>query len=318
MVVESIVGVNPASLTDTKNSVIPRAVTILGKGMTGRDCLFNTEEVWGVNNVAEHPEYLGKKFHRLFAFDLLPKEYTDGMKKYCPVTSWQDYADIKYPLDNVIRTFNTRFFTNTISYMIAYAIYLKFEKIYIYGVEVSFGAPYAQENRGVDYWIGRAQERGIEVIVHPQSHLLRTCSGVLYGERDHCNVLMWLHERIALLNILPKQGGYSDSLLANNAFWVLFPKSDEAKANGLQIQKDPAGNMAFGFGPKIDEQNKPILDEKGQPKLGGEFTSDVHMPPQTWDYVRGILIDLERKNQLPFACVPIYEKIVLSKPPGGN
>ncbi len=226
---------------------------------------------------------------------------------------------IIFPLEDVIKTFNTRFFTNTISYMIAYAIYLKFERIYIYGVEVSFGAPYAQENRGVDYWMGRAQQQGIEVFVPPDSHLLRTCSGVLYGERDHCNAMLWLHERIALLNILPKEGSYTDSLLANNAFWVLFPKSDEAHANGVQVQKDPAGNMAFGFGPKTDEKNQPILDPvTKQPVSGGEFASDVHMPPQTWDYIRGLLIDLERKNQLPFACVPIYEKLVLSKPPKAN
>ena len=278
--------------------IIPNSVTIMGKGLTGRESPFDTAEVWGVNNVAEQPEHAGKKFHRLFAFDLLDKEYTDGMKKFAPVTSWQDYGDVKYPLEKIITEFNTKFFTNTISYMLAYAIFLKFEKIYIYGVEVSFGAPYAQENRGIDYWIGRAQERGIEVIVPPTSHLLRTCSGTLYGERDHCNYLLYLNERINLINVLPRQGTYSDALLAQNAWWVLHPKEDEAKAHGLEVQRGLDGSMNF--------------------KCQQEWASDVQMPPETWEYLKGVLRKLESEGHLPFTVISAYEKLVLSKPDGGN
>src|SRR3990167_4064989 len=124
-------------------------VIILGKSPTGALCPFDADEVWGVNNVAEHPEFKDKKFHRLFAFDFLPKEYTDGMKKYAPICSFQPYADIPYPLEEVKAAFGTEYFTNTVSYQIALAIYLKVDKLRVYGIDVSFGAHYAQENRGV-------------------------------------------------------------------------------------------------------------------------------------------------------------------------
>ncbi len=303
----------------------PESVVILGKGMTGIECPFDCEENWGVNNVAEQvvncPQCKGTgkaaeipclnckgvgtipmyphKFHKLFAFDILPKEYTDDMKKYGPIMSWQDYADIKFPLDDVIRHFNTRYFTNTISYMLAYACYLRIPTVKLYGVDVSFGAAYAQENRGVEYWIGRAQERGINFIAPDTSHLLRTVSGALYGERDHCNMLFYLNERINLINILPRQGTYSEALKAQNAWWVLFPKEDEAKAHNVVVQKDPAGNMNF---------QTP----------SGEFVSDIHMPPETWDYLRGLLRDLEKKGTLPFGVISAYEKLILAKPYGGN
>ncbi len=293
---------NPVDLNqiwETKAIAAPiKSVAILGKSMTGITCPFDTDEVWGVNNVASQPEYAGKKFDKLFAFDILPPEYTVGMKKFGPVMSWQEYGNLKYPLEDVIVEFNTRYFTNTISYMLAYAAYLRIPKIYIYGVDVTFGATYAQENRGVEYWIGRAQERGLEIIVPPDSHLLRTVDGVMYGVRDHCNMLLYLNERINLINILPREGTYSDSLKAQNAWWVLFPKQDEAEAHKVQVQKDPAGNMSF--------------------QCPSEFVSDVHMPPETWEYLRNRLRTLEKEGHLPFGVISAYEKLILSKPEGGN
>lgn len=271
----------------------PRSVTILGKSTTGRECPFDTDEVWGVNNVASQEEFKTRKFDKLFAFDILEQQYTDGMKQYAPICSWQEYGDLPYPKDEIIKEFGSRYFTNTISYMLAYATYLRIPLIKIYGVDVTFGAPYAQENRGIEYWIGRAQERGLTVEVPPTSHLLRTVSGAMYGERDQCNMLLYLHERINLVNILPKSGSYSDALKAHNAWWVLFPKDDEAKAHNVQVQRDPAGNMSF---------NTPA-----------EFLSDVHMPPEVWEYLKNRLIEMERKGDLPFGVISAYEKIVLSK-----
>lgn len=352
-----------------------KSVTILGKSTTGNQCPFDTDEVWGVNNVADHPEFSGqikelvienagtgyqnaptiefkggggvpptataevkngslvsvkiegrgtgytsapeviikgdgsgavirakihpkRTIHKLFAFDILPKEYTDGMKQNAPICSWQDYKDIDYPIDDVIKSFDSRYFTNTVSYMVAYAAYLNVPLIKIYGVDVTFGAPYAQENRGVEYWIGRAQERGCTVEVAPNSHLLRTVSGVMYGVKDACNVNLYLNERIALINMLPHAGRYSDALKAQNAHWVLIPKTDEAKAHGIQVQQGPNGATNY--------------------QCGSEFLSDVHMPPETWEYLRGILRDLEAKGELPFSVISAYEKLILSKPDGGN
>lgn len=305
------------------NNLSGKHVIILGKGNSGRICTFDADEVWGVNNVASQtvpcpdcdkgkikdqdcPRCNGtnailmypQKFHKLFAFDeSLEPQYTDDMKKYAPIVSSQKYADIPYPLDSILKEFNTRYFTNTISYMIAYAIYNKVKKISVYGVDVSFGAPYAQENRGVEYWMGRAEQSGIEVYCPDKSHLLRTVYGNLYGEIGHCNMLLYVHERLNLINLLPHSGTYSEAIKAQNAWWVLFPKEDEAKAHGLQVQRSPDGSMTFGF-------------TSGST---GEYVSDVQMPPEVWLYLKNLLIDMEAKGQLPFGVISAYEKIVLAK-----
>lgn len=326
-----------SQLTDLEASFRGKHISILGKGNSGKICPFDADEVWGVNNVATQPEYAGKKIHRLFAFDeSLEPQYTDEMKKFAPIISFQKYKDIDYPLESILKEFNTRYFTNTISYMIAYAIYCRVRKISVYGVDVSFGAPYAQENRGVEYWIGRAEQLGIEVYCPEKSHLLRTVYGNLYGEIGHCNMLLYVHERINLINILPKCGRYSDAIKAQNAWWVLFPKEDEARAHGLVSQRASDGSLSFGFaesprqryvrvqeaikkGAAINTDDAVFLKEyekdvKGNDAITyGEYASDVQMPPEVWMYLRDTLRELEAKGSLPFGLISAYEKLILAK-----
>ena len=309
------------------NPLLPGSVTILGKAMTSALCPFDTDEIWGVNNVASDPGFEKRHFHKLFAFDQLEQAYTDEMKTHAPICSWQDYKDIPFPIEEVKKEFKTIFFTNTVSYMIAYAIYLKVKKISIYGVDVAFGAPYAQENRGVEYWIGRAHERGIEVEVPTESQLLRTVSGVMYGIKDSCNAMFLLHERIALINMLPRKGHYDEAIKAQNAWWVLFPKSDESQAHGVIVQRSPEGIMVAGFKDKA-QMDKDVADAIAAGDLAkaeilkkvvpGEYQYDVHMPPEVWAFLRKMLKDKEAAGELGFEAITMYEKLILSKPDGGN
>ncbi len=349
------------------------SIIILGKSDSGRECQFDTEEIWGVNNVADHPEHNGaisgmqihngghgytsppiitfegnggaeaqvtgisqgvvtqvnlgnpgskyetpprviftggggggaqmsvtispcRKFTKLFAFDDLPQEYTDGMKKNAPICSWKPYKDIDYPLDDILKEFKSEYFTNTVSYMLAYAILLKPKVIKIYGVDTSFGGPYAMENRGVEYWVGRAQERGIEVTFPPTSHLLRTVTGELYGKFDNCHFLLYVYERLALINLLPQRGTYSNVIGSQAGHWVLMPKEDEARAHGVRLEKNMNGGMSYAV-PK-------------------EYISDTALPKEVWDYLRKLLIDLEKRGELPYSAISVYEKLVLGKDSG--
>ena len=62
----------------------------------------------------------------------------------------------KYPLDDIIESLKTDYFTNSISYMIAYAVYLGYESISVYGVDMAQEAEYAKERPSVEYFIGYA------------------------------------------------------------------------------------------------------------------------------------------------------------------
>lgn len=70
-----------------------------------------------------------------------------------------------YPLEEILKNYSSRFFTNTISYMIAYAIYCGYEKISMYGVDLELDGEYSFERPSVTYWIGFARGCSIEVTI---------------------------------------------------------------------------------------------------------------------------------------------------------
>lgn len=103
-----------------------------------------------------------------------------------------------YPLKRIDEKFKAKgFFSNTISYMMAYAIdystkvvngkvVLKdraFEKIYIYGVDMLTKDEYELEKGGIEFWIGVARGLGIDVEISKGSALCTTCTGKPYGIR---------------------------------------------------------------------------------------------------------------------------------------
>ena len=128
-----------------------KELIILGKGDSRKHCPFDDScgDIWGVNNVYRHPEVQGKRIDKLFAFD--PAEYLDieGMKEVAPIVSWQDYADEKYPLEQIIKEFKSAYFCNSICYMLALAIYQGYKKLKIYGVDHAIGSEYSVVRSGL-------------------------------------------------------------------------------------------------------------------------------------------------------------------------
>lgn len=104
-----------------------------------------------------------------------------------------------YPLEKIVNGYGSRYFTNSISYMIAYAIYMGYEKIILKGVDVDSKSEYIFERPSIAYWCGRAESEGIEV----DWGKIDPC--FLYGyEADEMNkVLNMIHEKriIALREI---------------------------------------------------------------------------------------------------------------------
>ena len=87
-----------------------------------------------------------------------------------------------YPYKEIVDFFKIDYFSNTIDYMIALAVYKGYTNIDLYGVNMVLEGEYAYEKPGVDYWCGRAM--GMGVIVTPQgtqSTIMRTRDRKVYG-----------------------------------------------------------------------------------------------------------------------------------------
>ncbi len=77
-------------------------------------------------------------------------------------------ASVKFPLDEMLKEFKGAepYFTTTVGFAIAYAIYRRYKRIEIYGVEMETNTEYAHQRPCVAYWCGVAYGRGIEVDFH--------------------------------------------------------------------------------------------------------------------------------------------------------
>jgi len=89
---------------------------------------------------------------------------------------------IEFPLHRILDTFPQRYFTNSVSYMIALAVFQGAEEIAIYGVDMATKEEYTDQRSGVEYWIGLAQGAGIDVHIPDNSDLCK--SRALYGFHD--------------------------------------------------------------------------------------------------------------------------------------
>ena len=84
---------------------------------------------------------------------------------------WQDEKDDdviglkSYPVQDIIKWSSSNYFTSSISYMIAYALYIGQRDINIYGVEMDSGSEYGAQRACVCYWVGFGRALGARIKV---------------------------------------------------------------------------------------------------------------------------------------------------------
>lgn len=93
------------------------------------------------------------------------------------------YIDLlSYPYAGVMKAFGTDYFTGTVDFAIALAVYLKATEIELYGVTLEIDSEYFYQKPGVEYWCGFARGRGIKVMSFGEhTTLFKTKDGLVYG-----------------------------------------------------------------------------------------------------------------------------------------
>lgn len=141
-------------------------------------------EVWGVtysyrtNYVDKLFEFHGKEASQEVVPDFIERVNGLGVPVYTRF-KWDELDNgIIFPIEDVVKEFNTKFFLNSISYMIAFAIMQKPKEISCLGVDMRDNIEYIKEKGCVEFWLGVAHGRGIKVSTAP-------CSYVLHGTQPH-------------------------------------------------------------------------------------------------------------------------------------
>ncbi len=182
-----------------------KSVIILGTGATREYCDFSME-TWGVNgaySLCYDPNQPKFRMDRLYMSDRLwagegslnfdinsmnnfAKKYNTQMfTVHHPIKLGKHVLNAKkWDWTKLRDAFGTDYFTSSICYMLAQAIYEGYEYILLLGCDMSTKLEYFIQKAGVEFWIGYALGLGriVEVPVDPRCAIMVPPSGVPYGD----------------------------------------------------------------------------------------------------------------------------------------
>lgn len=128
--------------------------------------------VHNVHGIAEHYPWLQEEHGKPIYMQHLYEEVPDS---------------VEYPLGQIIERFfgkarkgekKFKYFTSTMPFMMALALYEGFERIEVYGMEMSGEEEYVQQRPCGEFWLGVLLGMGVELYLPPNNQMLM---GKLYG-----------------------------------------------------------------------------------------------------------------------------------------
>lgn len=166
-------------------------VAIIGKAPSSRDLAPYDDddfEIWTLSNLVQLEEVprwdRHFEIHELSTFHARRKPYWEWLKQSHgkPIYLRDRHPDVPdgvaYPKKAICDHFG-RYFTNTVSWMIALAIAEGAEAIHVYGVDMAQTEEYGEQRPSCEFFLGWAAGAGIEIFVPPQADMLK-CR-LLYG-----------------------------------------------------------------------------------------------------------------------------------------
>ncbi len=189
--------------------MVSKEVIILGTGSSRVQCPYDCE-VWGVNGIyseidSRHKLGLSVRLDKLFITDYLWSQQghlhfdIQRVNRICGefntrVISFRNLSLGKYkipcsiyPYRRIAKKFKTKFFSNTICYMLAYALDKNYTNFKLYGIDMHSKEEYMLQKGGIEYWLGRVMERGGEVFIAPGGAVMKTPNNLPYGFREKIN-----------------------------------------------------------------------------------------------------------------------------------
>lgn len=102
-------------------------------------------------------------------------------KSPVPVVTSRAHPDypalVEFPLEDVLNNLGHDYFNSTAAYAVAFAIHIGAAKISLFGIDYTLpNQHHAEKGRAcVEYWLGKAQERGIKISLPKTTTLMDAC-----------------------------------------------------------------------------------------------------------------------------------------------
>jgi hypothetical protein len=107
---------------------------------------------------------------------------------HTPIFMWERYpevpASVAYPLEQVSFGMARKYFTNHVAYMIALALAEGVTHLGFFGVNYSPDCEYGTQRGSAEYWMGRAEGLGVQLVI-PDACTLLADPKPLYGYASH-------------------------------------------------------------------------------------------------------------------------------------
>ena len=182
----------PETIISAANGIVRcahRKVAIIGAGRGRADAPWQDDSFcwWGLNEIAQPRADRWFELHPMVVQNARELAWLSTCPAPCYVLDLAECAGpsfvqhaVQYPLDRVVHATTLRsYFTCTFAYQIALAVAEGAETIGLWGIELFLGSARERtvERMCVEYWLGVAEGRGIEIV--SDSGLAK--QGPLYG-----------------------------------------------------------------------------------------------------------------------------------------
>ena len=185
-----------------------KKVAIVGTAMTHKDAPYSDPswEIWGLNDHWNNMPRATRWFEVNYEACKIAKvshqpdmTRMDWLKK-CPIPVYMEekYPEVpmsvRFPYEDIFNYIcdmdpcGRDYLTNSVSYMIAMAIYEGFDEISLYGVDMAVGSEYEKQRPSCEFFIGIAKGLGIKIYIPDRSDLLKTL--VVYGRSQKADAFI--------------------------------------------------------------------------------------------------------------------------------
>lgn len=168
-----------------------KKIAIIGTTISLHDAPYGDPswEIWGLNGAYIPLKEPGKRWDRWFEFhslEIINKHHDPAYKEFLNAAGdklmmkqkYDEFPKAKvYPLEDMIKEFDSRYFNNTVAFLIAKAISEGATEIGIWGVNMACETEYAKQRPCVDHWLGIAKGAGVKITIPDTSELLK-CSHI--------------------------------------------------------------------------------------------------------------------------------------------
>lgn len=178
---------------------------------------------------AQYPVWLGRNMVPIYM-----------QKKYGEVP-----ASVEFPKGRILAEFSDcrPYFTNQVAWMIALAMTEGVSAIGLFGVNYGIESEYLRQRGSCEFWLGRAVERGIRIVLPAQSSLLADPLP-LYGYDSHDEVTGKLKPEYAVKTFKP--GETITALEPGQTFKRAEPPADVRKLIAQEEEDFPRPEWALG------------------------------------------------------------------------